>query len=52
VEGDAQIQEVAEQVGYRDRFFFSKDFRRMVGMTPKEYREREQIGGLGKAERS
>ncbi len=46
VEGDAQIQEVAGQVGYGDRFFFSKDFRRLVGMTPKEYRERERISGV------
>ena len=44
-EGDLQIQEVAERVGYRDRFFFSKDFRRMVGLTPRQYRDRERIGG-------
>jgi AraC-like DNA-binding protein len=41
-EGDDQIQTVAEQVGYTDRFFFSKDFRQMVGMSPKEFRARER----------
>ncbi len=36
------IEWIAGQVGYRDRFFFSKDFRRMTGMTPREFRRREQ----------
>lgn len=38
------VQWIAEQVGYRDRFFFSKDFRKMTGMTPREFRRRE-VGG-------
>lgn len=36
------IQEIAGQTGYSDRFFFSKDFRRLTGHTPREFREREQ----------
>lgn len=35
------IKEIAEQVGYADRFFFSKDFKRHTGMTPREFRRRE-----------
>lgn len=36
------VKEIAEQVGYRDRFFFSKDFRRLTGFTAREFRKREQ----------
>ncbi|MFN7647178.1 MAG: AraC family transcriptional regulator [Acidobacteriota bacterium] len=41
--GDTEdpVQWIAEQVGYRDRFFFSKDFKRLTGYTPREYRRRE-----------
>ncbi len=42
VETDDAVKEIAEQVGYRDRFFFSKDFRRLTGSTPREFRIREQ----------
>ncbi|MBL8210402.1 MAG: AraC family transcriptional regulator [Bryobacterales bacterium] len=36
------IEWIAGQVGYHDRFFFSKDFKRITGMTPREFRRREQ----------
>jgi AraC-like DNA-binding protein len=41
--GDTEdpVQWIAEQVGYRDRFFFSKDFKRLTGYTPREFRRRE-----------
>ncbi len=42
VETDDAVKEIAEQVGYRDRFFFSKDFKRLTGHTPREFRQREQ----------
>ncbi len=41
VETTIPIEWVAEQVGYQDRFFFSKDFKKLTGMTPREYRKRE-----------
>jgi AraC-like DNA-binding protein len=44
--GDTEdpVQWIAEQVGYRDRFFFSKDFKRLTGYAPREYRRREAGG--------
>lgn len=41
VETTDSIQSIAEQVGYSDRFFFSKDFKRQTGMTPRQFREGE-----------
>jgi AraC-like DNA-binding protein len=41
VEGTDSIKEIAEQVGYADRFFFSKDFKRHTGFSPREFREIE-----------
>jgi AraC family transcriptional regulator, arabinose operon regulatory protein len=41
VESDETIKQIAEQVGYADRFFFSKDFKRYTGCTPGEFRARE-----------
>jgi AraC-like DNA-binding protein len=35
------IKQIAEQVGYADHFFFSKDFKRYTGSTPGEFRSRE-----------
>ena len=32
------IKQVAEQVGYKDPFFFSRDFKRYTGLAPSEYR--------------
>lgn len=43
----ASIKEIAEQTGYRDRYFFSKDFKQHTGLTPREFRQREATGAAG-----
>jgi AraC-like DNA-binding protein len=34
-----QIDEVAEKLGYNDASYFSKVFRRNVGMSPTQFRQ-------------
>ena len=41
VESDDAIKEVAQQVGYSDQFFFSKDFKKMTTLTPTQFRQTE-----------
>lgn len=41
VESRDSIKEIAEQVGYSDAFYFSRDFRLSCGLSPKHYREQE-----------
>jgi len=36
---DLKTYEVGEQVGYPDSAYFTKLFKRIVGMTPNEYRQ-------------
>lgn len=36
------VEEIAFRTGYGDRFFFSKDFRRYTGATPREFRTKER----------
>lgn len=36
---NASIQEIAAEVGYQDAAYFSKQFKKNVGMTPKEFRK-------------
>ncbi len=42
VETTLGIEEIAFRTGYGDRFFFSKDFRRYTGATPREFRTQER----------
>ena len=42
VESDEAIKRIAEQVGYHDRFFFSRDFKHVTGQTPSQFRELER----------
>lgn len=41
-ESDASIKEIAAQVGYTDRYFFSKEFKQHTGTTPRAFRLRER----------
>ena len=38
------IERIAAQVGYNDRFFFSRDFKKLTGYSPREFRRREAAG--------
>ncbi|MBN2710825.1 MAG: AraC family transcriptional regulator [Planctomycetes bacterium] len=45
-EGGASILEVAEKLGYGDQFHFSRRFKHIVGVSPKEYKEKtKSLGG-------
>ncbi len=46
-ETDASIKEIAEQTGFTDRYFFSKDFKRHTGLTPRAFRQREAATETG-----
>jgi len=41
IESSDSIKEIAEQVGYSDQFYFSRDFKRYTGMSPTGFRRRE-----------
>jgi AraC-like DNA-binding protein len=43
LETDDTIAEIADQTGYYDQFYFSKDFKRMTKLSPTEYRQRERL---------
>lgn len=36
---DASIQEIAESVGYASQFYFAKEFKRLMHVSPSEYRK-------------
>ena len=40
VSGNLRIKEISQQVGYNDAKFFSKSFKKIMGMGPREYRKR------------
>jgi AraC-like DNA-binding protein len=46
-ETDDAISQIGEQVGYADRFFFSRDFKQVTGLTPKQFRALERGKGEG-----
>lgn len=45
VETTLSVEEIASRTGYGDRFFFSKDFRRYTGVSPREFRSKERRNG-------
>lgn len=40
------IQEIAESVGYSNQFYFAKEFKRLTGVTPSEYRRNPDSGDV------
>lgn len=40
---DTYIYEVAQQLGYSDQYYFSRIFKKVVGMSPKEYKHSDSI---------
>ena len=38
LQSNDSVKEIAEQVGYNDPFFFSRDFKRYTGLAPTQYR--------------
>jgi AraC-like DNA-binding protein len=41
IESTDSIKEVAEQVGYSDQFYFSRDFKHHTGVSPSDFRRHE-----------
>lgn len=37
IEGDKKVKEVAEILGYKDEFYFSRIFKKIEGVSPKEF---------------
>jgi AraC-like DNA-binding protein/mannose-6-phosphate isomerase-like protein (cupin superfamily) len=42
IETDTRIRDIAERAGYNDPHYFSRDFRKLVGVSPRHYRRRQQ----------
>ena len=40
-ESKDSIRHIAAQLGYGDPFYFSRDFKKLVGLSPRHYRQRE-----------
>ena len=38
---DSYVYEVAQKLGYKDPFHFSKNFKKVIGVSPKEYQRNE-----------
>jgi AraC-like DNA-binding protein len=41
-QGDAEVRQIAEQLGYDDPYYFSRLFRKVIGMAPTHYRALHQ----------
>ena len=40
---DKAIKVIAGEVGYQDAFYFSRIFKRIIGVSPQKYREQHAI---------
>lgn len=47
--GEGRIYEISQQLGYESAFYFSKVFKKVEGVSPREYIQR--LGALSQAER-
>lgn len=43
--GDLSIGEIGTKLGFNDYFYFLKTFKRVTGVTPKQYRQDQSLGG-------
>ena len=48
LDGSVNIKDVSNSVGYPDSNYFAKIFKKSVGMTPKEYRQKTLHNMLSK----
>lgn len=46
--GDATVDDIGWRVGYEDVAFFRRLFKRVTGLTPREYRKKFQLPQVGK----
>lgn len=35
------VYEIAQRLGYKDQYYFSRLFKKIVGMSPKEYKNND-----------
>jgi transcriptional regulator GlxA family with amidase domain len=47
---DLQIKEIAGLVGYDDQFYFSRLFKSVHGLSPRDYRTRQETASVARAE--
>lgn len=52
IETAKNINEISRSIGYNNTTYFSKTFKSVVGMSPKEYRKKEQSKGEKNVNRS
>ena len=38
-QGDLKVYEIAEKLGYESAFYFSKVFKKVTGLSPREYQQ-------------
>lgn len=54
--GDFKVYEISQQIGYDDEHYFQRIFKKVIGMTPKEYQksmnDKKQIAEKQKREKS
>ncbi|WP_069998757.1 AraC family transcriptional regulator [Cellulosilyticum sp. I15G10I2] len=44
---DMHVYEVSRQLGYEDQYYFSRIFKKVIGVSPKEYKQGEHINYKG-----